>query len=163
LWSLDTAGTSPYLNLDLIREKGLGETDVRRVAAQAAAAVPHVLRVYTRDQLQLGAVPNDPISNRVIRSFNPKRSGDLEILLEPYWIRSAEGTTHGSPYSYDTCIPLIFMGPWITPGHYRQNVALNDLAPTLASILGIETPTGSVGRVLDEIIQNPVADEAAKQ
>jgi predicted AlkP superfamily pyrophosphatase or phosphodiesterase len=162
-WILDTAGTSPYLNLDLIREKGLDETVVRRVAAQAAAAVPHVLRVYTREQLQLGTVLNDPISKRVLRSFNPKRSGDLEILLEPYWIRSAQGTTHGTPYSYDTHIPLIFMGPWVRPGYYRQNVVLNDLAPTLASILMIETPSGSVGRVLNEIIQNPVADEGASR
>ena len=162
-WILDTAGTSPYLNLDLIREKGLDETVVRRVAAQAAAAVPHVLRVYTREQLQLGTVLNDPISKRVVRSFNPKRSGDLEILLEPYWIRSAQGTTHGTPYSYDTHIPLIFMGPWVRPGYYRQNVVLNDLAPTLASILMIETPSGSVGRVLNEIIQNPVADEGASR
>jgi len=161
-WILDTAGTSPYLNLDLIREKGLSETEVVSVAAQAAGAVPHVLRVYTRDRLQAGAVPNDPISNRVIRSFNGKRSGELEILLEPYWIRSAEGTTHGTPYSYDTHIPLIFMGPWIRPGHYHQNVALNDLAPTLASILGIETPSGSVGSVLNEIIQHPAGGEAKK-
>jgi predicted AlkP superfamily pyrophosphatase or phosphodiesterase len=161
-WILDTAGTSPYLNLDLIREKGLSETEVVSVAAQGAGAVPHVLRVYTRDRLQAGAVPNDPISNRVIRSFNGKRSGELEILLEPYWIRSVEGTTHGTPYSYDTHIPLIFMGPWIRPGHYHQNVALNDLAPTLASILGIETPSGSVGRVLDEIIQHPAGGKAKK-
>jgi len=110
------------------------------------------MRVYTRDQLQHGAVPNDAISNRVIRSFNATRSGDLEILLEPYWIRSAEGTTHGTPYSYDTHIPLIFMGPGIRPGHYRENVALNDVAPTLATILGIETPSGSVGRLLNEVI-----------
>jgi predicted AlkP superfamily pyrophosphatase or phosphodiesterase len=161
-WILDTAGTSPYLNLDLIREKGLSETEVVSVAAQAAGAVPQVLRVYTRDRLQAGAVPNDPISSRVIRSFNGKRSGELEILLEPYWIRSAEGTTHGTPYSYDTHIPLIFMGPWIRPGYYNQNVALNDLAPTLASILGIETPSGSVGRVLNEIIQHPAGGEAKK-
>jgi hypothetical protein len=152
-WILDSAGTSPYLNLDLIREKGLDEAEVRRVAAKAAAAVPHVLRVYTRDQLQLGAVPNDPVSTRVIHSFNPKRSGDLEIVLEPYWIRSAEGTTHGTPYSYDTHIPLILLGPWVRPGHYFQNVVLNDVAPTLATILGVETPSGSAGRVLYDIIQ----------
>jgi predicted AlkP superfamily pyrophosphatase or phosphodiesterase len=158
-WILDTAGTSPYLNLDLIREKGLDEAEVRRVAAKAAAAVPHVLRVYTGDQLQLGAVPNDPISTRVIRSFNSKRSGDLEILLEPYWIRSAEGTTHGTPYSYDTHVPLVFMGPWVRPGHYFQNVALNDIAPTLATILGVETPNGSAGKVLYDIIQQRVDGE----
>jgi len=153
-WILGTAGTSPYLNLNLIREKGLDEAEVRRVAAEAAAAVPHVLRVYTRDQLQSGALPNDMISNRVARSFNRKNSGDLEIVLEPYWIRSAEGTTHGTPYSYDAHIPLIFMGPWFRIGIYRQNVVLNDVAPTLATILGVETPSGSIGRALNEIIDS---------
>jgi hypothetical protein len=152
-WILYTAGTSPYLNLDLIRSKGLDEVEVRRVAARAAAAVPHVARVYTRDQLLNGEVQHDPVSNRVARSFNSERSGDLEILLEPYWIRTAEGTTHGTPYSYDTHIPLIFLGPWVRPGRYPENVTLNDLAPTLATILQIQMPSGSVGRVLGEIIQ----------
>lgn len=153
-WILYTAGTSPYLNLNLIRAKGLDEAEVRRVAAKAAAAVPHVARVYTRDQLESGEVQHDPISNRVARSFNSERSGDLEILLEPYWIRAAQGTTHGTPYSYDTHVPLIFMGPGVRPGQYPENVTLNDLAPTLATMLQIQTPSGSVGRVLEEIIQN---------
>ena len=160
-WILGSAGTSPYLNLNLIRDKGLDEAEVRRVAAEAAAAVPHVLRVYTRDQLQSGALPNDMISNRVAHSFNRKSSGDLEIVLEPYWIRSAEGTTHGTPYSYDAHIPLIFMGPWFRIGTYRQNVVLNDVAPTLATILGVETPSGSIGRALNEIIDSTTLSFAA--
>lgn len=152
-WILYTAGTSPYLNLNLVHTKGLDETEVRRVAAKAAAAVPHVARVYTRDQLEEGEVQHDPVSNRVARSFNSERSGDLEIVLEPYWIRAAQGTTHGTPYSYDTHIPLIFMGPGIRPGRYVENVTLNDLAPTLATVLQVQTPSGSVGRVLGEIVE----------
>jgi hypothetical protein len=159
-WILYTAGTSPYLNLNLIREKGLDEGEVSRVAAKAAAAIRHVARVYTREQLEHGEVQHDPISNKVARSFNSERSGDLEILLEPYWIRAGEGTTHGTPYSYDTHIPLIFMGPGIRAGRYPENVTLNDLAPTLATILQIQTPSGSVGRVLGEIIQTPAEQGA---
>jgi arylsulfatase A-like enzyme len=151
-WILDTAGTSPYLDLDLIRQKGLDAEEVRRTAARAALTVPHVLRVYTRDQLQLGEISEDSISSKVARSFNVERSGDLEILLEPYWIRSAKGTTHGTPYSYDIHIPLIFMGPWVRQGRYSENVVLNDVAPTLATILGVETPSGSIGRALSEVI-----------
>ena len=56
-------------------------------------------------------------------------------------------------YSYDSHIPLLLMGPGIRPGRYSQNVALNDLAPTLATLLGVETPSGSVGRVLHEVLQ----------
>ncbi|HTF64486.1 MAG TPA: hypothetical protein VK638_17525, partial [Edaphobacter sp.] len=81
------------------------------------------------------------------------RSGDLEVVLEPYWIRGGtSGATHGTPYNYDTHIPLIFMGPGVRPGRYYRSAALNDLAPTLSALLDVEIPSGSVGRVLDEII-----------
>ncbi len=151
-WLLSTAGTSPYLNLKLISDKGLDPGVVESVAARAIASVPHVARVYTREQLLLGQVAVDKLSERVIRSFNSVRSGDLEVLLEPYWIRGATGTTHGTPYSYDSHIPLIFMGPGIKAGRYARPVALNDLAPSLATLLEIETPSGSVGRPLAEMM-----------
>jgi arylsulfatase A-like enzyme len=123
------------------------------VAAEAAAGVPHVTRVFTRDDLQRRNVPNDPIAQRVLRSFNPARSGDLEILLEPYWMRQATGTTHGTPYDYDAHIPLILMGAKVKPGIYEGPVALNDLAPTVSTLAGIGIPSASAGRVLKEAIR----------
>ena len=151
-WLMGTAGSSPYLNYALIQERGLDPAAVRRVAAAAAAKVPHVARVYTRDQLLLGEVSSDPVSRRVLRGFNAERSGDLEIILEPYWIRQATGTTHGTPYNYDAHIPLILMGHGVRAGRYSGAAALNDLAPTLATLLDIEIPGGSVGRVLTEAL-----------
>jgi hypothetical protein len=136
----------------LVREKGLDMSEVERVAAQSIENLPQVARVFTRTQLLLGQAPGDPISQRVAQSFNPRRSGDVEILLDPYWIRGASGTTHGTPYSYDTHIPLIFMGPGIKPGTYVRPVVLNDLAPSLATLLEIETPSGSMGRPLHEMM-----------
>ena len=133
-------------------------SEVRRVAAEAATKVPHVARVYTRDQLLRGDVPDDRLGSRVLRGFNPQRSGDLEILLEPYWMRQAQGTTHGTPYNYDAHIPLILMGRRIKPGEYYDHVALNDLAPTLATVLGIEIPSGSSGRVLTEAMRPPESE-----
>lgn len=157
-WLLATAGSSPYLNDGLIEKKRLDPSAVRRVAAAAAASVPHVARVYTRDQLLRGEVANDRIGNRLVRGFNARRSGDLEIILEPYWIRQAQGATHGTPYSYDAHIPLVLMGRRIKPGEYAEAVALNDLAPTLATLAGVEIPSGSVGRVLTEALRPaPVA------
>jgi hypothetical protein len=154
-WILATAGSSPYLNYELIAKLQLDPVEVRRVAAAAAAAVPHVTRVYTRDQLLRGEVANDRIGNRVLRGFNAQRSGDLEIIFEPYWMRQAQGTTHGTPYNYDAHIPLILMGRYIKPGTYSANVALNDLAPTLSTILNVEIPSGSAGRVLTEALRTP--------
>jgi predicted AlkP superfamily pyrophosphatase or phosphodiesterase len=152
-WLMATAGSSPYLNYDLIDKLGLDPAEVRRVAAAAAMKIPHVSRVYTRDQLLLGNVPNDRIASRVLRGFNAQRSGDLEIILEPYWIRQATGTTHGTPYSYDAHIPLILMGRGVAPGEYSNAAALNDLAPTLATLLALEIPPASSGRVLSEALR----------
>jgi predicted AlkP superfamily pyrophosphatase or phosphodiesterase len=152
-WLMATAGSSPYLNYELMETLKLDASEVRRVAAAAAVKVPHVARVYTRDQLLLGGVSNDRIGSRVLRGFNAQRSGDLEIILEPYWMRQAEGTTHGTPYNYDAHIPLILMGRRIRAGEYSEHVALNDLAPTLATLLGVEIPAGSAGRVLTEALR----------
>jgi hypothetical protein len=154
-WILATAGSSPYLNYELIAKLQLDPVEVRRAAATAAAAVPHVTRVYTRDQLLRGEVANDRIGSRVLRGFNAQRSGDLEIIFEPYWMRQAQGTTHGTPYNYDAHIPLILMGRYIKAGTYSAHTALNDLAPTLATILNVEIPAGSSGRVLTEALRTP--------
>jgi hypothetical protein len=151
-WIVGTSGSALYLNRDLVREKHLDEAVVEVAAARAVAAVPHVARVFTREQLLRGDVPPDRETQRILRGFHAARSGDLEILLEPYWIREAKGTTHGSPYEYDAHIPLVLMGPGILPGSYLGGVALNDLAPTLAALLGVEPPSGSAGRVLTEAL-----------
>ena len=97
-------------------------------------------------------MPPDPWSRRVLVSFHRERSGDVEVLLEPYWMSSTSGTTHGTPWSYDTHIPLMLMGPGIRPGRYHDTVVLNDLAPTLATLLGIEAPSGASGRALSEAL-----------
>jgi predicted AlkP superfamily pyrophosphatase or phosphodiesterase len=152
-WLMATAGSSPYLNYDLIRERQLDPAEVRRVAAEAAIKVPHVARVYTRDQLLRGDVPDDRIGRRVLRGFNAQRSGDLEIILEPYWMRQAQGTTHGTPYNYDAHIPLVLMGTRLAPGEYSAEAALNDLAPTIATLIGVDIPAGSSGRVLTEALR----------
>jgi len=150
-WVIGGSEHSLYLNQALIAERKLDPAEVDRTAAQAIAAVPHVFRVYTREQLMTGQVNPDVIGRRVLNGFYPRRSGDLEILLEPYWIFTQTGATHGTAFDYDTHVPLIFMGPGIRPGRYDATVAVNDVAPTLATILEIETPSGSVGRVLTEM------------
>ena len=153
-WVLGNIGTSIYLNRSLVREKGLDPREVERRAAETALTLPHVLRAYTRSELMLGHPAADAIGMRIARSFNARRSADLEILLEPYWITTKSGTTHGTPYEYDSQIPLIFLGSSIRPGIVYTHATLNDVAPTLSALLGIPKPSGSVGRVLNEIIDS---------
>lgn len=154
-WLLDASYGFFYLNTELIGQKGLRPDEVQETAAEALRRVAHVARVYTRAQLEAGRLPIDPVSRRVANGFHLRRSGDVIAVLEPYWIFPQKGTTHGSPYSYDTHLPVIFMGPGIRPGYYHRMIAMNDIAPTLATLLAVETPSGSVGRVLEEILAPP--------
>lgn len=162
-WIQGTAGTSPYLNHALLKTRGVDPAAARAVAAAAAATVPQVARVYTRDQLLLGDVPSDTISRRVVESYHRERSGDLEIILHPFWIRQKTGTTHGTPYSYDSHIPLVIMGPGVRPGQYARHVSLNDVAPTLATALRIASPAASAGRALNDVIAPSPAGTANSQ
>jgi hypothetical protein len=151
-WILGTAGSSPYLDHELIRERGLDPARVREMAAEAAQEAPHVARVFTREQLLRGDVGPGPFALRVAASYHPRRSGDLEILIDPYWMRSGHGTTHGTPYPYDTHIPLVFRGPGIRPGRYHRHADLNDVAATVATLIATELPSGCSGRVLHEML-----------
>ena len=82
-------------------------------------------------------------------SFNRARSGDVFYHVKPLWIeRPGTGSTHGSPYNYDTHVPLLWFGVGVTPGVRTERVGVDDLAPTLAHILGISAPAQSQGRIL---------------
>ncbi|MDQ6679116.1 MAG: alkaline phosphatase family protein [Acidobacteriota bacterium] len=157
-WIAGSFESVTYLNLDVIRQKKLDRAEVDRLAAEAVAALPHVARVYTREQLTDGALPQDATGVKLINGFYPSRSGDVFVLLEPYWLfgGGTKGTTHGSTLDYDTHVPVIFMGPGVRPGKYYGAITVNDIAPTLAAMLGVEQPSGSAGRVLSEIFTKEV-------
>jgi predicted AlkP superfamily pyrophosphatase or phosphodiesterase len=138
-WVEHTSGLILYLNRAAIARRKLRQDDVEAAAAEAAAGVPHVFRVYTRTQLVNGAGPDDRITRAVERGFYPSRSGDLFVLLEPYWL--------------NTHVPVIFMGPGIEPGRYDREILPNDIAPTLATLLEVETPSGSIGQALEEVMR----------
>lgn len=151
-WISGNSGPAPYFNLDLIRQKKLKAADVENTAAEAARNIPHIFRVYTREQLMFGRALEDTVDRCVRNGFNANRASDLFIVSEPYWIFEERGASHGTPYSYDTHVPVIFMGRGIRPGRYNGNIFVNDVASTLATMLDIETPSGASGRALSEIL-----------
>ncbi len=152
-WIADISEAGVYFNSDSISGKKLDEAEVERVAAGAMRAQPHVFRVYTRTQLMNGEILQDPVGVRVRNGFNQARSGDLIVIHDPYWIAGASGTTHSAPFDYDTHVPVLFLGAQVRTGRYNSNVTPNDIAPTLATMLDVETPSGSVGRVLQEMLK----------
>jgi hypothetical protein len=86
-----------------------------------------------------------------MNGYYPPRSGDLFIVYEPYYTPGPSGFSHFTPYAYDRHVPILFMGPGIKAGQYNVTVAPNDIAPTLATMISAQTPSGSSGRVLAEM------------
>ena len=152
-WIADASDAGIYFNSAMIAAKRIEESEVEGAAADALRAQPHVFRVYTRTQLLNGAILEDTVGVRARDGFNAARSGDVIVVHDPYWIAGGSGTTHGSPFGYDTHVPLLFLGAQIRAGRYDGNVTPNDIAPTLATMLDVETPSGSTGRVLLEMLK----------
>jgi hypothetical protein len=150
-----TYASSPvlYFRPNPVPGKTIDRAEVELVAAEVLRAQPHVFRVYTRSQLLNGSLGGDRVDTRVRNGFNMARSPDVLVIPDPYWGVGATGAMHSSPFDYDAHVPLIFMGPQVRGGRYYRNVAINDVAPTLATMLDVETPSGSVGRVLDEMLR----------
>jgi predicted AlkP superfamily pyrophosphatase or phosphodiesterase len=107
---------------------------------------------YTKWQLSEGQVPDTELGRKYLNSYSPLGSWYVMGVPQIYTVGSATGTDHASPYNYDTHVPLAFYGLPFQPGTYRDSVEPIDLAPTLASLLGINAPTHSVGRVLTEAL-----------
>ena len=154
-WVAGNWDLAVYLNQGLIAQLKLNLAEVEREAARAIQAMPHISRVYTLQQMAQGGSLGDTISQKVANGFHLRRGPDVELIPDAYWmVGTGTGTGHASPYSYDTHVPVIFMGAGVRAGQYNESVAVNDIAPTLATLLEIETPSGSVGRVLTEILVN---------
>jgi arylsulfatase A-like enzyme len=151
-----------YLNHDALRRDEIDLGEIERVVGELAMRLPGAKRYFTRAQLESNRISfADPIVRRVKNGFYPSRSGDVILVMEPYRllfdlpddpIDTRWTATHGSPYRYDTHVPLIIMGSGLAPGKYRRSATPADIAPTLANILRSPLPSCSSGRVLTEAI-----------
>ena len=118
---------SSYATLYFAAHPTVDVAEEERVAADAIRALPHVFRVYTRTQLMHGEVLEDPVGIRMRNGFNQARSANVIVVLDPFWMVSATGTTHGTPFNYDTHVPVLFLGGGIRPcraTNARRNATL---------------------------------------
>jgi len=113
-----------------------------------------VAQVFPSTTLRQANSDEVGIRGKVVRGFHPKRSGDIAFVLEPSWISwgGVTGSTHGSGYSYDTHIPILFYGAGIKKGSSSQFHTITDIAPTLSVLLKIKFPSGCTGQPVVEIV-----------
>jgi hypothetical protein len=107
---------------------------------------------YTKSQLAQGEVPDTALGRKYLNSYSPEGSWFVMSVPDIYAVGPGKGTDHTSPYTYDTHVPLAFYGLAFQAGTYRSSVEPVDMAATLASLLGINAPSHSVGRVLIEAL-----------
>lgn len=154
---LDFWNPSLFLDSPRIEALELDEAEVERALARFVAGTPGIAQAFTRSDLLAGRVPDTPLAARVKRAFHPQRSGNVIIVQAPFWFLHREPTLytsmHGSPYAYDTHVPIIIAGPGIEPAVVNRGAGPEDIAPTLALYLGIECPPASVGEPLLEAIR----------
>ncbi len=160
-WVTALVESNFYLNLAALDAHKIQHAQAEDVAATALAAVPGIYAAYTRTRILEGRLPRTDVGARIERSFHPAVSGDVVLITDPFWMPGkGRGTTHGSPYSYDTQVPLLLAGSGIHPARISARVSTLDLAPTLADILGILQPAGNEGRILPLAPRQPPAPAA---
>ncbi|HEX2251238.1 MAG TPA: alkaline phosphatase family protein [Gemmatimonadales bacterium] len=142
-----------YLNLAGLEDKNIPLEDAEEVAKAALEQVPGVVRVLTAGELRRQR--EEGVNSRAQVSFYPERSGNVYFELSPYVVPGEErdGTTHGSPWAYDTHVPLLWFGEGIAPGSHTGAVSVADIAPTLSRLLEIDIPSNVQGRVLEEMLR----------
>lgn len=146
-----------YLNEAYLDENDLDKEVVARAVAAELQKMPGIAQAISSADLRAGAVARTDISQAILANFHPERSGDVYVVFEPHWfVGDFDGlhvaSHHGSPWSYDTYVPMIIAGPGIEAARVGRRVETVDLAPTLAAYLGIKPPSGARGRVLSEVL-----------
>lgn len=166
-WAIGFSGSTLLLDKKLIAQKGegvgggvgAGVINVAGTLANALAeeartlllAEPGMGAAYTRRELETNSRAGAPFFEQMRKSWHTAVSGDVQFVFTPNWMVGVAGliATHGSPHPYDTQVPILMYGPqWIKPERIDTRVEVVDIAPTLARILGVPTPSASEGRLL---------------
>ena len=143
-----------YMDHGKMNEEKLNRDAVYKVAIDFLMTQPGVSRAVALDALSATTLNTD-IKSAIANGYNATRSGDIQLLYWPQWIAGFEsrGTTHGAWNPYDSHIPLVWYGWNVQPGQSNKRVYMSDIAPTLAAMLHIQMPSGSVGKPIEEIVK----------
>ena len=143
-----------FFNYEELDNKNIEASELENKIAHFLLQQDNISRTYTRSQLQTGSFDKG-IGSLIENGFNQKRSGDVVYVMDPGYIVFPEtGTTHGSGFSYDTHVPLLFFGKGIKKGSSFEYTTIPDIAPTISAMLGISFPNAATGKPLKEVLEN---------
>lgn len=142
-----------YLNASVLKDKKLTYSQVYEVAREVLLKHDEIADVVDLHNFANAFLPDYQLKF-IKNGYNPRRSGDISFVLNPSWFSGGKtGTTHGSLYRYDTHVPLLFYGWKVKKGETTTRTNISDIAPTVADLLNILEPNGSVGGVISGVKQ----------
>ncbi len=146
-----------YFSTELKNDKDIDHEALEAAVVAELSKFEGVSLAVSSTALRRGNLPDTRLYRSVVNNFHSKRSGDIFVVFEPNWfINDFEGltvaSTHGSPWNYDTHVPIVFAGAGLHAQTVDRRVLSVDIAPTLSSYLGIKAPSGSVGEPLSEVL-----------
>jgi predicted AlkP superfamily pyrophosphatase or phosphodiesterase len=147
------------LNYAAIKKEKLSEQAIKDDCIAYLQKLPYVAFAIDMEKAQTANIPQE-LRTRIINGYNIKNSGVIQIILNPGWFTGHSagdggptGTTHGTWNPYDNHIPLVFMGWGIPHGHLTRETHMTDIAPTVAALLHIQAPNGSIGQPISEVLK----------
>jgi predicted AlkP superfamily pyrophosphatase or phosphodiesterase len=150
---ISTDNNQLYLDHELLRKKKITVSDVAKVVREAALTVPGIADII--DLTDIGKTALNTYQAELYKNnINAKRSGDIQVLAQPGWFYgTATGTSHGTPYNYDTQVPFVLFGWGINKGETLRRTYVSDIAPTIASLLHILPASGNIGNAVEEALK----------
>ena len=152
-WVENASNQQVFLNRKLVKDKEMSLAQVRGEVAAFLMDIGGVAECYTAEAMQHMDYNAAGVKGMMVRGYNQSRSGDVLYALAPGWLPSGNkaGTSHGSAYTYDTHVPMLWYGQGIERGSSVKYHPITDIAPTLSMILGVKLPNGVTGQPLEEL------------
>jgi hypothetical protein len=142
-----------HLNYPVIDSAKLNKDQLKKSIMDSLIYTEGVTQVI--DLHNFGNVPlNTKLKDMIANGYYLQRGGEIQVVFKSNWIDGGgTGTTHGSWYSYDSHIPLLWYGWNIPVGRTNRETYMTDIAPTVAALLKIQMPGGTVGKVITEVVK----------
>lgn len=146
-----------YLSNGVVENPDIDIAALEVAIAGELVTFPEVAYAVPSTSLKMGTVPKNRLTQAVLNNYNPGRSGNIYAVFNPGWfINGMDGLSvaavHGSPWRYDTHVPIVFAGHRIEPLKVSRRVHTVDVAVTLAAAIGTKPPSGAAGEVLPEVL-----------
>ena len=142
-----------YLNDSSINAAGASKADIKKFLIDSINTLPEVLLAIDAEKISQANLPAE-VKEMFINGYNTKLGGDIIVVLKAgLFYGGRTGTTHGTWYPYDSHIPLLWMGWGVKSGKLNRTVHMTDIAPTVAALLHIQMPNGSIGSVIPEVMK----------